>query len=240
MSKPILIIKTGNTIESLQAKGEDFEDWFIANSTYSKGHFLVRSLHLDEPLDPLEDIGGIIITGSPAYATDEEAWNFVGAEYVKSAHWAEIPILGVCYGHQLIAWAFDGQVDFHAKGREIGTVPIVLTNSAIDDPLFRSMPREFVAQVSHQQSVTKLPTGAIKLGGNEFEPNQAYRLGNFTWGIQFHPEFSAEVTRAYIEARWDAIASEGLDPGELRELVRETPHGVEVLQAFCRLVFEQD
>lgn len=240
MSKPILIIKTGNTIESLLANGEDFENWFATHSGLGDEHFSVRSLHKGEELDPLENISGVIITGSPAYVTDLEAWNFIGAEYIKEAHAGNIPILGVCYGHQLIAWAFDGVVDFHPLGREIGTVGVTLTDEAKSDPLFKRLPDEFLAQVSHQQSVTSLPPQAIRLGGNSFETNQAFRLGDQTWGIQFHPEFSAATIRAYIEARWDAIKSEGLDPESLHHEVRDTPEAESVLRAFCRFVFNEN
>ncbi|MDD9958673.1 MAG: glutamine amidotransferase [Gammaproteobacteria bacterium] len=238
MGKPILIIKTGNTIASLLNQGEDFEDWFIAQSQFPADNFVVKSLHLDEELDELNSIAGIIITGSAAYVTDEEAWNFVGADYVRKAHKLGIPILGVCYGHQLVAWAFGGEVDFQSGGREIGTVAIELTAAAKKDPLFAGIPDEFYAQLSHQQSVTGLPVNAVRLATNQFEPNQAFRLGSTTWGIQFHPEFTARIIREYILARQDAILGEGLDAGQLLADIHDTPYSVAVLQKFCRLVFE--
>jgi GMP synthase (glutamine-hydrolysing) len=235
MRKRILIIKTGNTVNSLLDRGEDFEDWFIAESARVPEEFLVRSLHKNEPLDDLNTIAGIIITGSPAYVTDEASWNFVGADYLRKAHELEIPILGVCYGHQLIAWAFGGKVDFHPKGREIGTVAIELTAAAKGDQLFVGLPEEFFVQVSHQQSVTGLPVNAVRLAANSFEPNQAYRLGSSTWGIQFHPEFSAEIVKEYICARKDAIESEGLKSQSLLEKLQATPYSVNLLRRFCQL-----
>ena len=235
MNKRILILKTGNTVNSLLDRGEDFEDWFIKESGRMPAEFIVRSLHEGELLDELNTLAGIIITGSPAYVTDEASWNFVGADYLRMAHELEIPILGVCYGHQLIAWAFQGEVDFHAKGREIGSVPIQLTAAAKEDFLFRELPDDFFVQVSHQQSVKGLPVNAVRLASNVFEPNQAYRLGKCTWGIQFHPEFSAEIIKEYIRERSEAITSEGLDAEILLNLVQATPHSVSLLQRFCHL-----
>ncbi|NKB32240.1 MAG: glutamine amidotransferase [Pseudomonadales bacterium] len=240
MSKQILIIKTGNTIDSLLATGEDFEDWFVAESGIEAKHFRVKSLHLNEPLDDLKTLSGIIITGSPAYVTDEEAWNFIGADYIRDAHELNIPILGVCYGHQLIAWAFGGEVGFHPAGREIGTVAISLTEAAQEDPLFAELPQQFDVQVSHQQSVTGLPVNAVRLAANNFEPNQAFRLGATTWGIQFHPEFSADVVKKYIVARKEAIDKEGLDSDQLVANLQDSPCSVEVLQSFCRLVIAEN
>ena len=235
MNKRILILKTGNTIDSLLEQGEDFEDWFIAESARSSEEFVTRSLHNNEDLEDLDTIAGIIITGSPAYVTDEEEWNFVGAEYLRKAYELEIPMLGVCYGHQLIAWAFGGEVDYHPQGREIGTVAIELTAAADEDPLFENLPEEFLVQVSHQQSVTGLPVNAIRLAANSFEPNQAYRLGPYTWGVQFHPEFTADIVKEYICARRDAIESEGINAEGLLEKLQATPFSVNLLQKFCLL-----
>ena len=71
--RKILILKTGNTIKSLLDTGKDFEHWFTDYSGLCKTNFMVRSLHLEEPLVDLRRVAGIIITGSPAYVTDKEA-----------------------------------------------------------------------------------------------------------------------------------------------------------------------
>ena len=186
--KKILILKTGNTIKSLLDSGEDFEDWFVACSGLSKSRFVVRSLHFGESLVNLSCITAIIITGSPAFVTDEEAWNFIGASYIKKAHKIGIPILGVCYGHQLLAWTFGGKVEFNAEGRSIGTIPINLKESAKNDLLFGGLPERFKVNVSHQQSVVELPSEAIELALSSSNNLQAFRFGDKTWGIQFHPE----------------------------------------------------
>ena len=146
--RKILILKTGNTIKSLLDTGKDFEHWFTDYSGLCKTNFMVRSLHLEEPLVDLRQVAGIVITGSPAYVTDKENWNFTGAEYVTRAHKSGTPILGVCYGHQLLAWAFGGKVDFNAEGRKIGTIPIELTESAKDDLLFGGLSDTFDVNVN--------------------------------------------------------------------------------------------
>lgn len=235
MSNKILIIKTGSTVPSLLAKGEDFEDWFIAASGQSASEFLCCSIHLGEQLPELSNVDGIIITGSPAYLTDLAPWNYIAADYLREAHKLEIPILGICYGHQLLAWAFEGEVGFHPEGREIGSVAINLTAAAESDPLLGGLESGFMAQVSHQQSVLQLPSAAVLLAVNSFEPNHGFRLGESTWGLQFHPEFSAEVMRTYINERQSAITSEGLDSDALLDQVRSTPESEALIQRFVRL-----
>jgi GMP synthase (glutamine-hydrolysing) len=235
MSNKILIIKTGSTIDSLLAKGEDFEDWFIAASGWPASEFHLCSIHLDEPLPELSGLDGIIITGSAAYLSDLAPWNYIGADYLRRAHEQAIPLLGICYGHQLLAWAFDGDVGFHPGGREIGSVTINLTTAAESDPLLAGLGSRFMAQVSHQQSVLRLPEAAVRLAENDFEPNHGFRLGDSTWGFQFHPEFSTEVMRAYIAARAQTIAAEGIEPDDLLDRVQPTPQSTALIERFVRL-----
>jgi GMP synthase (glutamine-hydrolysing) len=232
VKKPLLIIKTGTTIEQLLATGDDFEQWFASGMEIDIGSCIVRSLHLGESLPPLESIGGIVITGSPAYVTDLADWNYIGADYIRRAHKSDIPILGVCYGHQLIAWAFGGRVDFNPKGRVIGTVTVETTKKASEDALFKGLPQQFLANASHLQSVIELPPDAVRLAYNSFDANHGFSLGETTWGIQFHPEFSAEATRAYINARSSAINSEGLDASALLREVEATPVAKSLLTRF--------
>lgn len=240
MNKPLLIIKTGNTITELQNQGTDFEDWFCEGLNLNRDEVLVVSVHLGEALPPIESVSAIIITGSPAYITDLEDWNFVAAEYIKAAFDLALPMLGVCYGHQLIAWAFGGEVDFHPQGREIGTVGITLHSGAVADKLFKVLPKELAVNVSHQQSVIRLPAGAELLASNDFEPNHGYRLGDCTWGVQFHPEFSADVTKAYINARRENIQQEGLDVEGLLAGVTDTSESAAMLSRFLSIALEGD
>lgn len=232
-------MKTGNTIAELRAEGVDFEDWFIAGTGFSPEQVTVNSLFLGEPLPDLAHTSGIIITGSPAYITDLEPWNEIAAAYILDAYDRGVPMLGVCYGHQLLAWAFGGEVDFHPQGREIGSVRIELTGAGREDVLLGAAGHSFVAQVSHQQSVMKLPVQAVRLALNDFDPNHGFRIGDRAWGIQFHPEFDAEITRAYIEARKEDIQREGLDSEALLRGVQASPESAAILQRFAGLVREQ-
>lgn len=230
---PLLIIKTGEAVRPLRDEGEDFEDLLIAATGLEPDRCVVRSLHRGEALPAAEGVGAVIVTGSPAYVTDEEPWNFVGADFLRAAHGLEIPVLGVCYGHQLLAWTFGGEVDWHPKGREIGTTEIRLTAAGREDPLLGGLPETFPAQSSHLQTVTRLPPGARLLAVGDFEPRHAFRLGGSTWGVQFHPEFTPRVMRAYIEDRREALASEGLDADALLAGVRETPDSLGLLRRFA-------
>lgn len=236
MDKKLLIMKTGNTIPDLRARGEDFEDWFIAGCGLPAGRVNVSSLFLGEPLPDLAETAGVIITGSPAYITDLEPWNDIAASYLREAIEREIPVLGVCYGHQLLAWAFGGEVDFHPQGREMGSVEIELTAAGQGDRLLGQLPVRFMAQVSHQQSVLSLPAEAVRLAQNDFDPNHAFRLGDSAWGVQFHPEFNAEITAAYIRARAADLDAGGLDSQALLDGLQASPEAASLLGHFSSLL----
>jgi len=238
LDKPLLIIKTGNTIPTLLAQGIDFEHWFAAGCGLSLQQCHVVSLFLGEPLPDLEEIAGIIVTGSPAYVTDLEPWNLLGADYIRRAHLQSIPILGICYGHQLLAWAFGGKVDFNAAGRQIGTVVASLSTAAAADRLLSGLPGSLLVQVSHQQSVTQRPANAILLASRDADPNHGFRLGATTWGLQFHPEFSAAITCAYIEERKTTLEREGLDTGALLAGLKNTSEAAGILERFAALMAE--
>ena len=236
MRDKILIIKTGTTIPSLLDEGGDFEDWFIHGSGQSPDRFICSAVDRDEALPDINDVAATIVTGSSAFLTDLAPWNELVADYLRQLHSQNKPILGVCYGHQVLAWAFGGEVGFHPGGREIGTVDISLTQQSAGDLLFASAPDAFKAQASHLQSVTKLPEDAVLLAKNSFEAHHGFRLGRTTWGVQFHPEFSAHVMRSYIRERKSDIAEEGLDVQDLLMDVEDTPDSAALLARFIEIV----
>ncbi|WP_336470225.1 glutamine amidotransferase-related protein [Caldimonas thermodepolymerans] len=153
--------------------------------------------------------------------------------WLRKAVAGGLPVLGICYGHQLLAHAFGGQVADHPDGLELGTHAVHLSAAAADDPLFSALPPSFDAHLVHRQSVRTLPAGAQLLAGNAHEPHQAFRLGRCAWGVQFHPEFGETAMQAYV----DALApAHGIIPGP----VRATPQAAALLRRFAQVVRRLD
>jgi len=235
--KPILIVKTGGTYPDMVARFGDFEDWFLQRLDRASGPIDTVCPPAGEKLPQLETLGGMIITGSHDMVTERLPWSENTALWVKKAVDREIPVLGVCYGHQLLAHALGGVVGDNPNGKEFGTVAVRLNGRAGADRLFEGLPGVFDAQACHTQSVLQLPAGATLLASSDMDPHHAFSVGKRAWGVQFHPEFNAEVQQDYIRRFADDLAAQGRDVNDLLEGVRETPISEGLLrrfQQFCR------
>ncbi len=236
--KELLILKLGDTLPELAARRGDFEDWFIAGLGLNSDQLVVFDPRTGADFPPLEGVAGLLLTGSHSMVTEHLDWSERTAEWVKSAVEAGVPTLGVCYGHQLLAYAFGGQVGNNPNGTQEGTTTIQLTPEGLADPLLGGLGVDrFEAQVSHAQSALELPPAAIRLAFDGWDANQAFRMGDSAWGVQFHPEMDADIARAYIQAERDELLEQGQNPEQILADVRETPVAARVLRRFAKIVF---
>ena len=230
--RPILIVAAGQTFEELSRAEGDFPHW------------IARGLGDDLPLrhadarqapiypDPCT-LAGVVVSGSHAMVSDRAGWSEHLARWLKDCVDADVPVLGICFGHQLLAHALGGEVDRLPEGPEVGTREIRLRPEAGDDALLGALPTRFPAQLIHYQSVRRLPVGAVPLAHSDIEPHQAFRVGRRAWGVQFHPEFSATAMRGYLER----LKGELGDEAQRRiDAVSPTPQAAQVLRRFAEVV----
>ncbi len=102
----------------------------------------------------------------------------------------DIPTLGSCFGHQIIAQHLGAKVIFDKEQAETGIFEIKLFKEGINDPLFAGVPEKFNAVVGHQDSVVKLPKDTILLAKSEKCGNHAFRYKTSIYGTQFHGELN--------------------------------------------------
>jgi GMP synthase (glutamine-hydrolysing) len=223
----LLIVQTGTT----QLHG-DYPAWFFR--ALGRELPVVRAHageRLQQGLDAVRP-AGVIVTGSPLSVTEGAPWMLELGDELLRLGARGTPVLGVCFGHQLLARAAGGAVVVNPKGREIGTVAVQLTEAGRRDPLFSwADSTEIEVQTTHLDAVDPLPPGATLLASNENCAAQAFRLSETVAGVQFHPELWAEAMRDLILSRRDKLQAEGGDADALAASVREVGAG-RILKAF--------
>lgn len=145
-----------------------------------------------------ESVGdGIIILGGIA---DARSYPWVSDLHAAIRDWAaaEIPILGICLGAQLLADALDGDLDFGLEG-ETGACQVEFMEAAEKEPLFLGLESPLTVPQHHHDVIVTLPPGAGLLASSRRYEIQAFRLGSAV-GVQFHPEASPEAM-----ASWTAL-----------------------------------
>jgi len=228
-AKPIVIVKTGEPVPSVLARRGEFARLIeeAIGETWRGGYsiFDARSEAFPRP----DDAAALVITGSAANVPDRESWMLRIEAWLRDAVGAGVPTLGICFGHQLLGQALGGQVLKNPRGREIGTIVIERIS---DDPIFGDLGPRFAANATHIDTVATLPTGAVALARSSLDDHQAIRFTPTCYGVQFHPEIDADVMRAYIAARREILATEGIDPDALAASVEEGEPGRRTLRNF--------
>jgi len=234
MSRP-LIVKTGETLPEIRELRGDFEDWIIAGMGLERTEVGVAEVYRGDPLPDPRLPSCVVVTGSSSMVTDREPWSERTAAWLREAASADTPLLGICYGHQLLAHALGGAVADNPSGREVGTVELELQSGAERDPLLSTLSQGERVHVTHVQSVVALPPGARLLASTRLDPLHAFAIGDRIFGVQFHPEFDADVMRRYLKGRRERIESEGIDVDALLEVVADAPGGSRLLRRFGSL-----
>jgi len=234
--KKVFIMKLGSSLADLRAERGDFDDWIKAPLGNYRDILETIDVRTGQAMPDNEEIGGIILTGSHAMVTDRHPWSEDLAHWLPPIVRKGIPVLGICYGHQLLAHALGGEVADNPRGWEFGTVNISFTDQARVDPLVGELFPAISAHVCHTQAVLRLPADARRLAYSERDMNQAFVVGDCAWGIQFHPEFDAAIAQRYIQQCSQLLSREGQDPDALLARCVDTGSGAGILEKFMEIV----
>ncbi|AUV83409.1 hypothetical protein C2R22_18625 [Salinigranum rubrum] len=148
---------------------------------------------------------GVVITGSRASVYWDEQWIGSLLDWTAEAASRDLPILGVCYGHQILAEALGGRVADMGE-YEIGYREIQLVD---EDELFGGVPDSFTAFTTHSDTVTELPPGAALLAENEYGVH-AFRKGH-AFGVQFHPEYDPQTAESVTRGKEGELSDDRIE-----------------------------
>jgi GMP synthase (glutamine-hydrolysing) len=222
----VLILQSGSCDPAVRGRHGDFPDWFARPLAARAALRVVRPY--EAPL-PRAGFDAVLVTGSPWSVVDPAPWMDEAAAFLLEVARAR-PVLGVCFGHQLLARALGGEVTRNPLGREAGTTAVTLTEAGRRDPLFAGCPERLLVQQTHEDHVAGVPPSATVLAVNDFSPVQAYAVGDSIRCVQFHPEMDAERSRAYGASRRERYDAQC--PGGARAVmasIQETPAAARVL-----------
>lgn len=230
----IAILTAGEPPPEIAARRGRFDRWIGEQAgPIAPGRWRVHDIRGASPLPGPRDAEAFVITGSSSSVIERAPWMLRAEELVTRIADANVPLLGICFGHQMIAQALGGRVERNPKGREIGTVRVT---RVADDPVFAGLPRAFDVNATHVDAVTRMPPGGEVLATTALDRVSALRVGRFVRGVQFHPEFDADVMRRYLRARAHLVREEGGDPDALRARVHGGVRGRDILRNFVRWV----
>ncbi len=232
---PTLILKAGQKLAELDGHPGDFETWIADGLGTRAAPVRVLDVRTQPDLPDPTTLARVLVTGSAAMVTDDARWIGATAAWLRIAVEAGTPVLGICFGHQLLAHALGGEVGYNPGGVEVGSVALALTQEAGSDPLFAGWPAKATVNMSHRQSVLALPPDAVHLAGTARDAHAAFRIGTRAWGVQFHPEFDATVTCAHVGWYAGFLEERGDDVAALQAACIETPRAQALLARFAAI-----
>jgi GMP synthase-like glutamine amidotransferase len=196
----LTIVQTGSVPEHLQPQFADYPLMFrqMFDSTGEGLRFDDVDARVSALPDP-EQLEGIVITGSPAGVYEDHAWLPPLRDFIRRAYDKGTPMLGVCFGHQVMADALGGEVRKSEKGWGLGRHKYRVVNRP---DFLATAPDALSVACSHQDQVIAPPASAQVILSSDFTPNAGlYYHNGRAMSVQPHPEFEDAYATALVEMR---------------------------------------
>ena len=192
------ILQTGLAPEALSEELGDYPDLF-AQLLEGNG-FTFRSFRVVDGVFPttVRDCDGWLITGSRHGAYENHPWIAPLEQFIRDSFAAHVPMVGVCFGHQIIAQAMGGKVELYAGGWAVGATDYDFDGATM------------TLNAWHRDQVTQVPKGAKVIASNDFCANAVLLYEGHALTMQPHPEFRPEFVDGLIRTRGKGVVPDDL------------------------------
>lgn len=230
MGGRLLYLGNGRKMQSVAMLDERFESWGLSVDRYwaYNGEF-------PETLDGYD---GIFLSGSPHGAYEDIP--FINREHdlIREAGEREIPMLGICFGSQILASALCGRDQVFRRGFcEIGYKPLPVTAAARRDAIAAELGDSVTMFVWHNDEVRGDHPDMTILASSDICPNQIWRWRDApVWGVQGHPEITREQAPIWFEENRERMERDGADVDQLKASAEEAASAKTMLTRFAALV----
>lgn len=199
-------------------------DWLLESGCRLEVRHPYAGDELPDHTALVEACDAALVLGGAMGADDDEHLGWIGPtkQLIRAAAEQQLPTLGVCLGHQLIASALGGQVGRNPLGQQVGVLDVGWADAAAADPLFGALATPRRGLHWNNDVVTRLPEGAVELARTGRGEVQVARFGPAMWGVQLHPEVDAAIVASWVsDTERESLAGRGIDAVELIVEIRE-------------------
>ncbi len=233
MSKQLLYLGNGKKLQSVAKLDERFEQWGLTVDRYwaYDGAFP----------ESLDRYGGIFVSGSPHGAYEDVPFIHREHELIREAAALDMPMLGICFGSQILASALCGKDQvFRRSFCEIAYKALPVTDAAHDDPICSDLGDSVTMFVWHNDEVRADHQDITIIAHSDLCPNHVWRYRDQPiWGIQGHPEITLEQAPIWFEENRERMERDGADVDALKASADEAAEAKTMLTRFADFVLKR-
>jgi GMP synthase (glutamine-hydrolysing) len=189
-------------------------DWLLEEGCQLEVRHPYAGDPLPDPGDFHTEYDAVLVLGGAMGADDDDHLGWIGPtkDLLRAAADQQVPSLGICLGHQLMASALGGRVEPNPLGQQVGVLPVGWTEAALTDPLFATLATPRRGLQWNNDLVTRLPDDSVELARTERGEVQVARFGEVMWGVQLHPEVDAAIVASWVsDTERESLAERGVD-----------------------------